>query len=99
MDRSIETASEPAIRASLSVQEITIHTDTREIFANAKHDVAAYGLDDYFIVDVGSHHVETDSWDEILEYIEDRCFDSTVKGFRRTGPPPRSRGLSMNPQA
>ena len=50
-------------------EPITIHTDTRDILANARADIARYGLDRYFIVDVDSHHVELDTWSEILEHI------------------------------
>jgi predicted TIM-barrel fold metal-dependent hydrolase len=53
------------------VQEITIHTDSRDILAAAARDQKQLGLKDYFIVDVDSHHVETDSWDEVLAHIED----------------------------
>jgi predicted TIM-barrel fold metal-dependent hydrolase len=52
-------------------QEITTTTDTREILANARRDTERYGLDDYFIVDVDSHHVELDSWPDIIDRIED----------------------------
>jgi uncharacterized protein len=55
----------------LPTQEITVQTDTREILANARHDIEQYGLDKYFIVDVDSHHVELDSWSQIITYLED----------------------------
>ena len=54
-----------------AVQEITIHTDSRDILKNAKRDQDHLNLRDYFIVDVDSHHVETDSWPEVLDHIED----------------------------
>ncbi len=53
------------------VQEITTATDTREILANCARQTKQYGLDKYFIVDVDAHHVENDSWPDILTYIED----------------------------
>jgi uncharacterized protein len=53
------------------VQEITIHTDSRDILAAAVRAQKQFGLKDYFIVDVDSHHVETDSWDEVLAHIDD----------------------------
>lgn len=55
----------------LPTQEITTKTDTRDILANARRDTERYGLDDYFIVDVDAHHVELDSWSEIITYIAD----------------------------
>mgnify|MGYP002622329683 CR=1 FL=1 len=51
-------------------QEISKFTDTREVLANARRDIARYGLDDYFIVDVDAHHVESESWTEVISYIE-----------------------------
>lgn len=54
---------------ALPVQEITTRTDSRDILANARRDTERYGLDDYFIVDMDSHHVEGDSWPQILPYI------------------------------
>jgi uncharacterized protein len=51
-------------------QEITTRTDTREILANARRDTERYRLDEYFIVDVDSHHVELDSWPDIIARIE-----------------------------
>ena len=47
------------------------YTDTREILANARRQADERGLDDYYIVDVDSHHIETESWAEIIEFIED----------------------------
>ena len=54
-----------------ATQQITTDTDSREILANAKRDIERYKLNDYFIVDVDAHHVEFDSWDEVLDQIED----------------------------
>ncbi|MEU7144623.1 amidohydrolase family protein [Nocardia sp. NPDC046473] len=51
-------------------QEITVTTDSRQILANAANDTKRYGLDSRFIVDVDSHHVELDSWPEIIEYLD-----------------------------
>ena len=44
---------------------------TRDILANARRDAKRYGLDGYFIVDVDSHHVELDSWPEIIDHLQD----------------------------
>lgn len=52
-------------------ERIDHYTDTRAILANARRQADERGLDDYFIVDVDSHHIETESWAEIIEYIED----------------------------
>jgi uncharacterized protein len=52
-------------------QQITIATDSREILGNAAQDTEAFGLADKFIVDVDSHHIELDSWPDIIEDIGD----------------------------
>ncbi|KIU37592.1 amidohydrolase [Mycobacteroides immunogenum] len=55
---------------SLSTEpEITTRTNTLKILENAQRDREHYGLDDYFIVDVDAHHVESDSWEDIIEFI------------------------------
>jgi predicted TIM-barrel fold metal-dependent hydrolase len=64
------TASASRVRVR-PTQEITTATDTREILANAALDNEKYDLDSMFIVDVDSHHVELDSWHEMLEFVED----------------------------
>lgn len=53
------------------VQEITTKTDSREILANAHRDTEKYGLSDILVVDVDAHHVELDSWPEIIAAIDD----------------------------
>ena len=66
------TATQETNRATpLPYQEITVHTNTLDILANAKWEQKKYNLGDYFIVDVDAHHVETDSWAEILDYLTD----------------------------
>lgn len=44
---------------------------TGEHLKNARIQADQRGLDDVLIVDVDSHHYETDNFEEILEYIED----------------------------
>ncbi len=64
-------AKETLVAKRHETQQITTDTDSREILANAKRDIERYHLDDYFIVDVDAHHVEFDSWNEVLDQIED----------------------------
>jgi Amidohydrolase len=70
----------------LPTQEITVRTDTREILANARRDTEKFGLDDYYIVDVDSHHVELDSWPEIIEYVEDPVLRDMAKQMMKDWP-------------
>jgi uncharacterized protein len=65
------SASENDGATPRKTQIINTHTDSREILANARRDIARYHLDDYFIVDVDSHHMEVTSWPEIMEFIPD----------------------------
>jgi predicted TIM-barrel fold metal-dependent hydrolase len=69
-----------------STQEITTRTDTREILANAHRDTVRYGLDDYYIVDVDSHHVELDSWPDVIARIEDPVLRDTGQQMVRNWP-------------
>ena len=69
----MDSIADPLLRHAIPhpVQEITTRTDSRDILANHKHDIARHKLDKYFIVDVDAHHVEFDSWPELLDYVED----------------------------
>jgi predicted TIM-barrel fold metal-dependent hydrolase len=78
-------------------QQITIETDTREILANARRDIATYRLDDYYIVDVDSHHVELDSWSEILECIDNPVLRRTGQQMARNWPYAKNLALSNHP--
>jgi uncharacterized protein len=45
--------------------------DTTKLLRNARKQAEGRGYDDFLIVDVDSHHYETDNFSEIIEYIED----------------------------
>ena len=65
---NVPTTSVPGL---LSPQEVSVHTDTRELLAHAKRDARKRGFQDWLICDIDAHHVETVSWKEIVTYIED----------------------------
>jgi uncharacterized protein len=88
---------ELAGRGQYREPHITIHSDTREILANARRDIGRYGLHDYFIVDVDSHHVELDSWDEILNYIEDPVLRRSGLSMAEMWPNAKRVALSNHP--
>ncbi len=44
--------------------------DTRELLAHASRQAEDRGYSNFTIVDVDSHHYETESWAEIAKYIE-----------------------------
>jgi hypothetical protein len=52
-------------------QQIDVYTDTRDVLALAKKNAIKRGLDDWFVVDIDAHHVESVSWKEVVTYIED----------------------------
>jgi uncharacterized protein len=69
-----------------TVQQITTRTDSREILANARRDIARYQLNDYFIVDLDAHHVEFDSWGEILDRLENPVLRHNAKTMTQDWP-------------
>ncbi len=80
-----------------AVQQITTRTDSREILANARRDIARYHLDEYFIVDVDAHHVEFDSWGEILDRLENPVLRHNAKTMTQDWPRARQLAFSNHP--
>ncbi len=39
------------------VQQIDVHTDTRDILAHARRNALKRGLQDWFVCDIDAHHV------------------------------------------
>ncbi len=72
------------------IKPIDVYTDTRDILAHAKRQADANKFEDYLMVDVDSHHTETNSWHEIIEYIEDPVIRAQAQEYQqsRTGGPP-----------
>jgi hypothetical protein len=81
----------------LPTQEISIKTDSREILANARKDTEKYNLDDYFIVDVDSHHVENDSWPDIIARIADPVLRDNGQQMMKNWPGTDRTALSTFP--
>ncbi len=73
-----------------AIQEISVHTDTRDILAHARRNAIRRGLQDWFVCDIDAHHVETVSWKEIVTYIEDPVVRDNAMRFQaeRVGAPP-----------
>lgn len=86
-NKTVETLNgAPAAVSKHAVQQITTQTDSREILANARRDIDRYKLHDYFIVDVDSHHVEFDSWTDILDHLENPVLRHNAKEMVRDWP-------------
>jgi len=66
--------------------KITVTTDTRDILAHAVRDPES---DDYFIVDVDAHVMETAFWSEVTDRIDNDVYRHMAKAFKnRGGSPP-----------
>ncbi len=74
----------------LPTQVIDTSTDSREILAHARNIARKRGLQDWFVVDIDAHHVETVSWNEIVKFIEDPVIRDQALHFHqdRIGAPP-----------
>ncbi len=61
--------------------------DTRTLLRNATDQAAVRRYEDFFIVDVDSHHYETEAFKEIIEYIENPVLRMEAKhqGYTRGG--------------
>jgi predicted TIM-barrel fold metal-dependent hydrolase len=68
------------------IQQIDVHTDTREILANARQQAEERNYQDYVIFDVDAHHIETVHWGEICEYIEDPVIRSQAVTSQKANP-------------
>ena len=79
------------------VQQITTRTDSREILANARQDIERYHLNDYFIVDVDAHHVEFDSWAEILQRLENPVLRHNAISMTQNWPNAKQLAFSNHP--
>ena len=80
-----------------TVQQITTRTDSREILANAHRDIARLHLDDYFIVDVDAHHVEFDSWADILKHLENPVLRHNANAMTENWPNAKQLAFSNHP--
>lgn len=79
------------------VQEIDVFTDSREILANSQHATDNFNLNDYLIVDIDAHHIELDSWGEVLDHIEDPVLRYEGKAIAKNWPYARHVALSNHP--
>ena len=84
MDSGLEPLRENPVR------QIDVSTDTREILARARRQADQRKFDDLFIVDMDSHHTESESWADIIGYLDDEVIRSQALDFikNRTGTPP-----------
>ena len=72
------------------VQEMDTRTDTRAYLSHARRDAERKGYADWTIVDVDAHHVESVSWAEITDCIDDPVLrhQATMYQKERVGAPP-----------
>ena len=84
----MDTGSEPT--REQPIKQIDYHTDTRDILARARQQADQRNFDDVLIVDVDSHHTESESWRQIIEYVDDEVVRAQAIDYmqNRTGNPP-----------
>jgi uncharacterized protein len=64
-------------------REITSETDTREQLRLEQAHRQRRGYDDAFIVDPDAHHFETESWNDLVDLIEDPILKQTALSYKR----------------
>ena len=80
---------DPMVEQMRELERIDLQTDTGEILALAKRQAEERKYEDYVIVDADSHHMETASWKEVVEYVEDPVIRSQAVDYHsRMGLPP-----------
>jgi predicted TIM-barrel fold metal-dependent hydrolase len=75
--------SQPGFRDMGINGPLTSESDTRETLRHAAKYRDKMGLKDYFIVDLDTHHVETSSWNEIIDFVEDPILKEEALSFKR----------------
>jgi predicted TIM-barrel fold metal-dependent hydrolase len=78
------------------LEEITTKTNTLEILRNSRTLNKKHNLDSYHIVDVDAHHVETDSWPEIVEHVQDPVLRDYGRQLIKNWP--QARGVALSNQ-
>ncbi len=63
------------------IPKIDTLSDTREILAHAREQARERNYQDYVIVDIDSHHTESASWKEVVEFIEDPVVRTEAKDY------------------
>src|SRR5438128_2728772 len=81
------------IPSSDEIHRLTVEEfDTTKLLAHAARQARHRKYSDFMIVDIDSHHYESDHLAEIYEYIEEPVIRQLGKSFYRT------MGLPMSPQ-
>jgi len=79
--------------SSDEIQRLTVQEfDTTKLLAHASRQARQRNYSDFMIVDIDSHHYETDHLSEIYQYIEEPVIRQLGKAFQST------MGLPMFPQ-
>src|SRR5213075_633188 len=73
----------------MSVEEF----DTTKLLAHASRQASERGYKNFPIVDVDSHHYESESIDEILEYMDDPVLQQLARSARQAN----AKSVSMLP--
>jgi uncharacterized protein len=75
VDTMRDVVDQPAARSV----RLGTHFDTREALRNAKRQAEERELSRMLIVDVDAHHYETESWTEIVDYLDDEVMQHLAR--------------------
>jgi hypothetical protein len=78
-----------------TLAQIDVNSDTRDVLAHAG-EAKAKKFDDYFIVDIDSHHNEKISWDDIIEYIDDPVKRQIARDYQQNSGSGSGFGLNVD---
>jgi predicted TIM-barrel fold metal-dependent hydrolase len=71
------------------IKEIDVRTNTRDVLSNAEKYLKRHKLEDVFICDIDSHHMEIEAWREIVKYISSPVVRDHAERYANfTGAPP-----------
>ena len=71
------------------IKEIDVRTNTRDVLSNAEKYLKRHKLDDVFICDIDSHHMEIEAWRDIVKYISSPVVRDHAERYANfTGAPP-----------
>ncbi|MGE3936005.1 MAG: amidohydrolase family protein [Rhodospirillaceae bacterium] len=67
----------------LPIKQMDRRTSTSDVLVHAARQARDRKLEDYLVIDVDAHHFETESWKEVIEYIEDPVVRDIGKSMER----------------
>ena len=73
----------------LPIKQIDVNTDTRDVLAHARKYATKHDFNDVFVVDIDSHHMEIESWRDVLKHATNPVLRQYAENFAAfPGAPP-----------